>query len=101
LLGYAVGVVGLTPDAFLDLTPRQFQLICEQRKRKVEADYQEKMERTRWLAYQITRLTTTRFKINKLKDLAIFPWEKGFKKRKKFTQKELKQRSEELLKRYT
>lgn len=75
---FAFGQVGLSPEAFYDLTPRQWANKVSGWEAQINLIQQQEWERIRW---QTTWLVNphTKKKLSP-KDLMVFPWEEKKKK---------------------
>ena len=73
--------MGLTPEDFLDMLPRDFILMQRAWTRNEERKDQGEWTRTRWLACILMQPHLRKGRKLKPKDLAVFPWETETKKK--------------------
>jgi hypothetical protein len=81
LEAFAFGQIGLMPDQFYDLLPREWENMVSGWNEKQNRKEQTQWERTRWIA-TILLNPHTKKRISQ-RDLIVFPWEKEPKKGKK------------------
>ena len=81
--------MGLKPNEFYDITPKEFFLMQRAYEKTSIEQLQMQWDTTRWLATILLQPHMRKGRKIKPKDLATFPWDEKEKKVKKYDKKQI------------